>query len=238
MRKMNPSFQRPTLKKFRIVNRAVILSSILLSLFLALYFFKPGLYLSDRYSWYLYIADKQQDVGRQDALDYIEKAIRLDGERAEGHEKKVEFYRGFGMPGKAEKELLSSNRLNGSSFFYSHLGYALLDQGRAKEALSIYNRGLEIYPPSERDLLGVGLAYLILNDTDEAIEHLEKSRSLITESTYLSPRERQRLSSRTHAGLGFAYQQKGDFERAREEFESASSIQKESIPYVSILLLT
>ncbi len=72
----------------------VIVCIVLLSLALAIIMdLNPGLYLTDRYSWYLDIGRKYLETGRPDiAIEYADKATAIDDSGVEAHYLKSRAY--------------------------------------------------------------------------------------------------------------------------------------------------
>lgn len=222
--------------QIRTANKSILFIFIIIIVLVSSWHFRPSLYLNDRYSWYIYMAEKKLNFDEKGAFSYIEKAIELDAERTEAYKQIIITYRFLGMADKAEKELASSKRLNGSLFYYINLGEIALEKGKLNESIHFFKEGMEKFPDSPGNSIGIGFVYLKMNDTENAIRYFNES-SLLLERYKIIPIGRQRLSARLHAGLGFAYQQRGELEKADKELEIAESIQKGSTTSPSLFLI-
>ena len=200
-------------------------------------FYEPSLYFKDRYLWYTYIGNKYHDIGKGDlALKYAHNAVFLDTTRPEAHKLRTRIYEARDMYNKAQQELSFLKSMNETSFYYRHLGRMMLEQDKPNESLAYFKKAFEEDPFYAPNMVRLGLVYLKMNDTKNAIKYLIMSKDFVYESFPEQPRLRREVFGTIHAGLGFAYEQKGEYEKANDEFKKAKAFYHRSIENVRALI--
>ncbi|MBI2134876.1 hypothetical protein HYU09_02720 [Candidatus Woesearchaeota archaeon] len=219
-------------KKIDFLIKSLIIALVFSFIISLGWYFKIDLYFADRYSWYIYLAEKHMQISDNDfdqnlrSLEYINKAISLDKNRAEAHKLKVRvYYNKLKLIDEAEKELSLLKEINESYFYHLYLGEILREKGNLNDSLIHYKKAIEIgIGPLFIDAnIGMGLTYLKISDFENAFKYLNYSRFLV-EQFNLYGVENEKNLVLIHAGLGFIYQKKGDIKKAKEELEIAESI--------------
>ena len=83
-------------KKIELLNKLIIIMIILVLISSLFWYFKPNLYFTNKYDWYMHMGNKHYenhahitDRKGNMALKYTEKAIKLDPKRPEAYVLKV-----------------------------------------------------------------------------------------------------------------------------------------------------
>ena len=199
--------------------------------------FKTDLYLTDRYSWYIFMGNKYNDLGHipngeTKALEYAEKAIVIDPERLESHALKVESYRRQGLFEEAEEELFALKGSNGL-IYYNQMGYIKLEQGRINESMQNFAEAIESYPSYPGGYIGMSLIYLKVGDTENAIKYLNMGKSRLENP---DDSRKQIFNGRVHAVLALIYLEQGNIQKAEEEIKNAGKYDKDAVNYASQLI--
>jgi serine/threonine protein kinase/Tfp pilus assembly protein PilF len=154
----------------------------------------------------------QGDLDR--AIEQFGEAIALDPSYASPHYALGRVYDDLDRIEEALSELGLAVELDpGMSDVYSEIGSILNRQGRYAEAVTILQEGLEKgQEPNPPHLLkNLGQAYLGLGDPVQAVKYLEVA------AARLSPGDV--LYMETHRLLAKAYEAKGDFDKALQEWQ-------------------
>ena len=101
-----------------------------------------------------------------------------------------------------------------------NLGQALITQGKVAEALQHFQEAAKIDPTDPAAQMGIGVLRLRQGDRASSIQHFQNVLSLTR-----SPR----LRAYAMTNLGSTYRQLGDYQRARENYESALSEQPDTV---------
>jgi CHAT domain-containing protein/predicted negative regulator of RcsB-dependent stress response len=105
-------------------------------------------------------------------------------------------------------------------FALSALGKTYLAQGKTQEAIALFEEALNTGDPEVRQttLEGLGLAYVVAEDYDRAIEILEESRTIAQQLQGLFD-----VSIQANAlnNLGYAFLQAGDLQKAEDALREA-----------------
>jgi Tfp pilus assembly protein PilF len=117
---------------------------------------------------------------------------------------------------------------------YCLLGTFKRDQGEYKEAISCYEKSLEIYrktfSPSHLNLAycynNIGAVYYAIGDYSKALSSHEKALEIKQKS--LSPNHSDLAAS--YNNIGLVYYNTGDYSKALSSHEKAHTIQKQSLP--------
>ncbi len=120
----------------------------------------------------------------------------------------------LGRPAEAVKVLAPYEETEDPETLNS-LGIALSDAGRAKEALTVFGRSLEIDPSNIDAYQNIGIAYLRLNQNEEAKKYLEQAIA------------RGKRHVRAWNALGVACLRLGDPRRAVESWQKAVELNPE-----------
>jgi len=96
--------------------------------------------------------------------------------------------------------------------WHNNLGFFLLQQGHANEALEQFRKGLEIYPKYVEALTNVGLALVQKGELGGAIDEFQKALEI-------NPGY-----SVAHYNLGNAFFQKGELDKAGQQYQIALKI--------------
>ena len=113
-------------KDIKNINKVAVMSALLLVSLSLITYFDPGLYFKDKYDWYNYMADKNQNVlENENALKYVEKALVLGPEGKKANAGKVEIYAAMGRYDEAE-DVLALDIFKESCYYYSKMGLSPL----------------------------------------------------------------------------------------------------------------
>lgn len=221
------------------LNKLIIFVVIFVLVISFLWYFKLNLYFTDKYSWYIHMGNKYHSIGEEvRALQYAKKAIRIDPERPEARHVIIKVYMTERKFEKAKKELILLKELGESSIYYRYMGLIMREQDMIDESLHFFKKGIEkdAYSApnhvSVRLRIGVSIAYLKLNDTENAFKYLNQGKDLAERSYQDDPLRKRYSLAKIHAGLGFAYQKKGLHQKAEEEFKISESFKPGSVQYV------
>ena len=232
--KVHAGHQKARYGAMKKISLNTILIAIALFIFLTglFFYFKMNIYFTDRYLWYTGMAAKYNDIGEYSrALRYAEKAILLDSERVEMRKETAKLYINFGDSEKAKQELYF---LNGSAYYYWGMGYISLQEDDAAEAIKYFRAGVERHPSEGTNYLGAGLAYLKLNETEQAFAYLNSSIAMIEENS--DSIKGKGLLGMAHAGLGIIYKREGSVQQSAWQFKTADSTYPRSVQRVSTLI--
>ena len=153
------------------------------------------------------------------------RAVEIDGSLAEARASLafVRLYYDWDWA-EAEREFRRAIELNPNYAqahqWYSHL---LMARGRTAESISEAKRAVELDPLSLPANMNVGWQYHWARQPDPAVEHLRKLLEM--DANFEQGRW----------GLGLAYEQKGMFEEAAEEFREAAALSGGSPVYLAAL---
>lgn len=75
------------------------------------------------------------------------------------------------------------------------MGYRLLESGKQKEAIELFQFGATRYPASARMLIGLSEAYTAAGNKEQAIRQMERSDALLAGDTNLSEAQRNNLKN-------------------------------------------
>ncbi len=154
----------------------------------------------------------------REAEDLMSRAIELAPNLDLGHGNLGVFLMDDGHYQEAEKEMLQALRLRESAMNLNNLGALYNYEGRDKEAILFYQRGLAISPPTVARYLNLGDTYRRLDQVPESWDAYRHGRALAESELVDDPR---RSLSRAHLALFCA--RLGD--RGRAEFEIAQALQ-------------
>lgn len=221
------------MSKLRLAALFLILG-IMLSMAL---FFKPGLFLSDKYAWYTYIGNKYYDIGNQrpidKAIEYADKAVMLNKTRTEAHDLKARIYNSQYKFEKAEKELsmlIESGNVNYMTYW--RMGKIKYNQGKPDEALEYFEKGIKNYPSVPHNYLGAGFVHYQYGNIELAEEYLKKCIKWVdkTEIMFEPSLDKQIEPAVTHKLLSMIYEDKGENQKAKREKETADTLYPKSEP--------
>ena len=116
------------------------------------------------------------------------------------------------------------------------MGFIRLKQDMPNESLAFFRKAIEQDPFLPDHHIGVGLAYLKMNDTKNAFKYLNHSKAFLNRSYPNQGSKQQGYLGLIHAGLGLVYQKKGLYQQAEEEFRIAESVYTNPINDVSDLI--
>ncbi|MCX5715995.1 MAG: tetratricopeptide repeat protein [Candidatus Omnitrophica bacterium] len=89
---------------------------------------------------------------------------------------------------------------------YRYYGFLLLKEGKLEEAENAFIKAIAADSNDAWSHCGLGTAYALLKNYDEGIKLAQEGVSLSSDAY-------------THAALGFVYQEKGDYQKAIEEYK-------------------
>tara|TARA_Y100000031_G_C8174069_1_gene363199 strand:- start:106 stop:849 length:744 start_codon:yes stop_codon:yes gene_type:complete len=228
-----------TRKQIIFLNKFVMIVVVLIFMIILVWYFKLNLYFTDRNVWYYHLGDIYYSAGEYSkALQYAKKAVHNGYENPEVHRLLVKTYLRIRKFDEAKEELTSSKGLNGSSFYYREMGKIMRIQGMLNESLYYHKKGVEEFPFSKHavgSFLDLGLTYLELNETENALIYLNKSKVLVEQFSQSDFLNKNGLLGQIHMGLGYVYQIKGLHQKAEEEFKIVNSFKLHKIQYISIL---
>ena len=153
------------------------------------------------------------------------QATSLLGDELEPPDLKAE--RQAAMEAELEDALAKLNKKPKGEMEHVWVGRRLAYLGRYREALEVYDRGLELHPKSYRLLRHRGHRWITLREFDRAIGDLGLAAKLIqgVKDEFEpdgQPNERNLPTSTTHSNiyyhLGLAYYLQGNYERALSTF--------------------
>jgi tetratricopeptide (TPR) repeat protein len=150
----------------------------------------------------------------EQAIEQFQMAIDRDSAYASPHFGLGRLYDDQGRTEEALTELQRALELDpGMSEAYNEVGYILIRQGKYNEAIIILQKGLEEGREPSPPYLhkNLGWAYLELANSSQAVNHLEIAAA--------SLRPGDSLYIEVHRLLARAYEEKGDFEKALQEWQ-------------------
>ena len=215
------------------------LSLLILIIFLIISmstYFKIGLFLKDKYGWYIYFGEKYFILTNfEKSIEYANKAIYLDEKRYEAHLLKGENYIKLGKYDLAEKEFefLKHKRLD---MYYWNMGKINLEQGNLNKSMEYFRRGMGIghfkqNPRISHLYAGIGFIYSVSNKTEAALDYYNKSALYFEQSP-----EKKFIAGFVHTGLGRIYERERLYQKADEEFENAKSLGGSGMRYFNYLV--
>jgi serine/threonine protein kinase len=154
----------------------------------------------------------------REAEELMGRVIELAPNLDSGHGNLGVFLMDDGHYQAAEKEMLQALRLRESAMNLNNLGALYNYQGRDREAILLYQRGLAIGPATVADYLNLGDTYRRLDQARESWEAYHKGRELAEGELVDDPRR-----SFSRADLALFCARLGDGGRA--EFEIAQALQ-------------
>jgi len=221
-------------KKIVIVLTLIV---FLVSVFDLITFYEPCLYFKDKYLWYTHIGGKHYDMQKEDyGLKYLRKALTLDPLRPEAHVLSARIYESLHMYSRAQQELSLLKSLNETSFYYRHMGRIKLEEYKLNESLSYFKKAYEEDPLYAPNNVRLGLVYLKVNETENAVRYLIMGKSLVNESFPEQPKLRRDIFGTIYAGFGFVYERNGEYKKSNEAFEIAESFSCGSAERVRALI--
>ena len=147
------------------------------------------------------------------AIPYLERAVRLDDDAALYHYNFAEVLRALGRAAEAAERYRRAIELEeGYADAHFGLGNALMDQGEAASAIASYRRGLELRPGDAETWLNLGNAQLGDGALDEAIESYR--RAIAVAPSY----------AEAHVNLGGALMDRGELDGAVGAYRRAVTI--------------
>jgi tetratricopeptide (TPR) repeat protein len=104
----------------------------------------------------------------QEGLQYLERAAKLDGNRAEVHQLLGDSAEQLGEPLTAVREYQRAVELDANEPNLFDWGAELLVHRAAEPAIEVFMKGNRLYPHSSRMLLGLAAAYYARGDYEQA----------------------------------------------------------------------
>lgn len=109
-----------------------------------------------------------------DALDYIDKAIKMYPEEARAYMEKGVIYSYMGEYNKAEKALLKSIEIEPTDLAYINLGYECFLKRDFKKALDYTNKAIEIDPDNEQALTNRVVIQMNSGDLEDGLKNVNQ----------------------------------------------------------------
>jgi eukaryotic-like serine/threonine-protein kinase len=169
--------------------------------------------IADYYSSLPFFSNLQPDDVFPKARESVARALELDGSLAEAHGTLAYILAYYDWNWKgAEAEFQTSLKLNPNDATQRHrYSRYLASVGRMEDALRELERARLLDPLDPLIRANVGVIHYFARQYDRAIEDLE---NLLRDQPDFST---------AHWGLGLAYEQKGSYDRAATEFETANA---------------
>lgn len=240
MKKNNYHFPK---NKIKFLNKLFIVTIIFFFLIGLLIYYKPALYFTDKYGWYIHFGWKHSKIGNfKKSFEYANKAIALNPERLESHEiiEMSLLFKGDSI--LAEQKLNTILTLidikNGSqlSDYYWHKGILRLRQGLRNESMIYFKKGIEADPSNFLNYWGVGVFYLANDDLDNAFKYFKQSKEYINQPIIDKSIKKKWIAGAAYAGLGFVYQKQGLYQKAEDEFKIARSLNPWVEEFIPLLI--
>jgi tetratricopeptide (TPR) repeat protein len=144
----------------------------------------------------------------------------------------------LGQPGKAQQvyEVLLEQATNEikKGDIYHQLGCAKYERGEYEEAITFYEKSLEIYkktlPPNHPNLAkcygNIGLVYYSMGEYSKALSYYEKDLEISQQSL---PSNHPDLAA-SYMNIGSVYYSMGEYSKALSYYEKALQIKQQSLP--------
>ncbi len=208
------------------IKKYAILIIFLISLLLIAAYFKPILFISERYEWYVLFALKEFYFDKTKSENYVQKAINLKPTRPEAHELKLCLLlnrKNFYLADKEINYIISQN-LNTSrtKLHYFLKGKKEFCQGDLESAKESFSEGIQKYPSYPLNYFGLGLVYLKKNDTKNALKKFDKGLIASDKDNIgLTLYSHELIQTLLYLGKGFAYEMEKKHTKAQQQFKIA-----------------
>ncbi len=141
-----------------------------------------------------------------------------------------------------DSSFLYATQLEEQAFQYKNILYAVRAmmlqeyyvrtiKGDFPQALRINQRASELCIKLPRESsprwqvqMNMGDIYMLLKEYDNALQSYQLSQNLLSVNTSLTPKNRKLLTSQAITQIGEVYEIRGEFERARQQFEASRKI--------------
>jgi len=107
-------------------------------------FYEPNLYVKNKYTWYVHIANKQITISKELALQSINKAEKLNPDRNEAIRLKIVVFQSLDKHEVAQNSI--SQLKNDDPFYYYANGINMLNQENLIDAEKYLREGIEQFP--------------------------------------------------------------------------------------------
>ena len=153
------------------------------------------------------------------ALEFIGRAVQLDGAQPSFHDHLAEVYRALGQFSEAEACCHRALGLQGDfAAARNTLGMILAEQGRFHQAAASYRRALAIEPGDAKAHCNLGGALVELGQTSQAAECFRRAI------------EADRDLAEAHFNLGAIFQGQGQLDDATECYQNAIRAKPDCVP--------
>ena len=192
----------------------MIMISVMIHMAIAL---KPTLYLTDKYTWYIYIGDIHMKNSRTEgALSYYTKATESDNEREAAHLRKAMIYWAFFMPKEVQKEI---SYLDTDSIpFNTYNAKINLHKGNLTATNIYLDKAMGSKGCHQHPFLISGILSLKENDPKAAVDFFQKG---LDESCIDLSVNQKYFAGILEGGLWIAYTRLND-KRAQEQYIKAN----------------
>ncbi|MEP7362896.1 MAG: protein kinase [Acidobacteriota bacterium] len=151
-----------------------------------------------------------------EALKHFVKTVELAPLEPATHYVVGSTYGSLGRFGEAEKEMRSAINLGESPSALSNLGFYLMYQNRDQEAMTYFNRAVQLWPEHYQLWLNQGTVYRRLNLLADAKNSYQKAFTLAESEMKRNPRD-----AHVRACMAYASAWLGDKRRAGSEIDQA-----------------
>jgi len=212
-------------RKIRQINILLITILVIMLLISMISYFKPLLYLSDKYSWHTYMGDKHVITDQKSkVLNHYNKALEIDPERPEAHEKMIRYYSLIRSPERMNTHLKTLDLFyeegkEPSLDYFLIKGFRGLKKCNLVEAEYYFKEGIKTDEESFENYFGLGNVYLMMDDYELSLYYFDETISCYRDRGY-----KDISSALGHYGKGLVYEDRDQKINADIEFEIARGL--------------